>query len=118
MNVYSILVLLSFSAAAYAQQQVPEIPYDSVPNFLKLPTDLYLGEAAGVAVNSKGHVFVLSRGNTTGRPMALPRPNCSSLVPTGSTFAKSAKTCTPGLLLMPSALTGMTTSGLSIRDRT
>lgn len=63
---YLILALLSFSTAAVAQQQVPEIPYDSVPNFLKLPPDLYLGEAAGVAVNSNGHVFVLSRGNTTG----------------------------------------------------
>ena len=46
--------------------QVPEIPYESVPNFLKLPPDLYLGEASGVAVNSKKHVFVFSRGNTTG----------------------------------------------------
>ena len=27
---------------------------------------MYFGEASGVAVNSKGHVFVLSRGNTTG----------------------------------------------------
>ena len=47
-------------------QQVPEIPFESVPNFLKLPPDLYLGEASGVAVNSKKHVFVFSRGNTTG----------------------------------------------------
>jgi len=31
-----------------------------------LPANLYLGEVAGVAVNSRGHVFVLSRGNTTG----------------------------------------------------
>ena len=46
--------------------QVPEIPFDSVPNFLKLPPNLYLGEASGVAVNSKKHVFVFSRGNTTG----------------------------------------------------
>jgi DNA-binding beta-propeller fold protein YncE len=45
---------------------VPEIPFDSVANFLKLPPDLNLGEAAGVAVNSKGHVFVFSRGNSTG----------------------------------------------------
>jgi hypothetical protein len=37
-----------------------------VPNFLKLPPNLYLGEVAGVAVNSKGHVFAFSRGNTTG----------------------------------------------------
>ncbi|HLJ39961.1 MAG TPA: peptidyl-alpha-hydroxyglycine alpha-amidating lyase family protein [Candidatus Acidoferrales bacterium] len=52
---------------AFAQQaSVPEIPYRSVPDFLKLPPNLYLGEASGVAVNSKGHVFVFSRGNTSG----------------------------------------------------
>lgn len=45
---------------------VREIPFRSVPDFLKLPADLYLGEVCGVAVNSKGHVFVFSRGNTTG----------------------------------------------------
>jgi DNA-binding beta-propeller fold protein YncE len=61
----AIFLLLS-SAAAFAQDPIPEIPFDSVPNFLKLPPDLYLGEAAGVAVNSKGHVFVFSRGNSTG----------------------------------------------------
>jgi streptogramin lyase len=54
------------SQAAQAQTAVPEITFDSVPNFLKLPSDIYLGEVAGIAVNSKGHVFVLSRGNTTG----------------------------------------------------
>lgn len=47
-------------------QPVPEIPFDSVPNLLKLPPDMYLGEASGVAVNNEGDVFVLSRGNTTG----------------------------------------------------
>src|ERR1700759_1493912 len=50
----------------FAQQNVPVIPFDSVPNPLKLPTNMYFGEASGVSVNSKGHVFVLSRGNTTG----------------------------------------------------
>src|SRR5580700_2818253 len=47
-------------------QQPPEIRYTSVPDYLKLPADIYLGEVAGVAVNSKGHVFVFSRGNSTG----------------------------------------------------
>ncbi|MGH9709958.1 MAG: hypothetical protein ACRD37_05395, partial [Candidatus Acidiferrales bacterium] len=51
---------------ASQQASVPEIPYRSVPDFLKLPPNLYLGEVSGVAVNSKGHVFVFSRGNTTG----------------------------------------------------
>ena len=58
--------LALFSVLALAQDTVPEIPYESVPNFLKLPPDLYLGETAGVAVNSKKHIFVFTRGNTTG----------------------------------------------------
>ena len=43
-----------------------EISYESVPNFLKPPADLHFGEVAGVAVNSKGHVFVFNRGSTVG----------------------------------------------------
>jgi sugar lactone lactonase YvrE len=58
--------LLLIGAPAFAQQDVPAIPFDSVPNPLKLPTNMYFGEVSGVAVNSKGHVFVLSRGNTSG----------------------------------------------------
>jgi DNA-binding beta-propeller fold protein YncE len=50
----------------HAQTAVPVIPYDSVTDFIKLPPNMYLGEASGVAVNSKGHVFVFSRGNTNG----------------------------------------------------
>jgi len=49
-----------------AATSAPEIAFDSVPDFLKLPKDVYLGEVAGVAVNSRRHVFVLSRGNTSG----------------------------------------------------
>jgi len=45
---------------------MPTIAYDSVHNLLRLPPDLYFGEVSGVALNSKGHVFVLSRGNTIG----------------------------------------------------
>jgi DNA-binding beta-propeller fold protein YncE len=54
------------SAPAGAQSAPPEIPIESVPDFFKLPHDLYFGEVTGIAVNSKGHVFVFSRGNTTG----------------------------------------------------
>src|SRR3989442_7761239 len=57
-----LAVLLLLNPAAYAQV----IQFDSVPDPLKLPRDLHFGEVTGVAVNSKGHVFVLSRGNTTG----------------------------------------------------
>jgi len=57
---------LIVTTVAFAQQAPPEIPYESVPNFLKLPPDLHLGEVAGVAVSSKGHVFVYNRGSSTG----------------------------------------------------
>jgi hypothetical protein len=49
-----------------AQQMPPTLPFESVPNPLKLPPDLNFGEVAGVAINSKGHVFVFSRGNVNG----------------------------------------------------
>ena len=59
--------ILAFASYVFGQSpSVPEIPFRSVPDFLKLPADLYFGEVSGVAVNSKGHVFVFSRGNTTG----------------------------------------------------
>ena len=66
MKHFLIGLVVLLSAVAFAQQTVPEIPFDSVPNFFKLPADLHVGEASGVAVNSKGHIFVFSRGNTTG----------------------------------------------------
>ena len=65
--ILALNLCLTASSTLFAQAQpVPQIPFDSVPNFLKLPANLYLGETAGVAVNSKGHVFVFSRGNSTG----------------------------------------------------
>jgi NHL repeat len=66
----SAVALLVCAGPALAQlkakaQNVPEIPYDSVPNFLKLPVGEYLGESVGVATNSKGHTFVYHRSATT-----------------------------------------------------
>jgi sugar lactone lactonase YvrE len=46
---------------ATAYTTAPDIPFESVPNFLKLPPNLYLGEGIGVARNSKGHVFIFTR---------------------------------------------------------
>jgi DNA-binding beta-propeller fold protein YncE len=61
------LFFFFLAGSLFAQQSpVPEIRYHSVPDFLKLPPNMYLGEVPGVAVNSKGHIFVFSRGNTTG----------------------------------------------------
>jgi streptogramin lyase len=66
-----ILVVLSVlclgvSGLAQNASPAPELPFESVPDPLTLPPDIHLGEVAGVAVNSKGHVFVFSRGNVSG----------------------------------------------------
>jgi DNA-binding beta-propeller fold protein YncE len=65
-SIFLFVLMTAFGSLDAQQTQAPEIRYHSVPDLLKLPPDLYLGEVAGVAVNSKGHVFVFSRGNTTG----------------------------------------------------
>jgi len=58
---------LALASARFARAaEIPTIEYQSVPDLLRLPPDLYLGEVAGVAVNSKGHIFVLHRGDSTG----------------------------------------------------
>ena len=52
-------------ALGYAQS-VPEIAFDSVTDLLKFPDNLYMGEAAGVATNSRGDIFLYTRtGNPT-----------------------------------------------------
>ncbi|PYS37005.1 MAG: hypothetical protein DMG14_22785 [Acidobacteria bacterium] len=70
-----LIVVLLLAGLSFAQQNAParakafetasDIAYDSVPNFLKLPPNLYLGEGIGVARNSKGHVFVFTRSGET-----------------------------------------------------
>ncbi len=58
-----VIGLLTTNAMA---QNVPELPFESIPNPLNMPDDIHFGEIAGVAVNSHGHVFVFSRGNSVG----------------------------------------------------
>src|SRR5262245_44433595 len=66
----SVIALVLCAAPLFAQQKatiqnVPEISYTSVPNFLKVPAGETLGEAVGIATNSKGHVFVFFRSANT-----------------------------------------------------
>ncbi len=60
-----VAAALLWPGRAMAQLVVPEIPYDSAPDLLKLPDGVYLGEAVGVATNSKGHIFVYTRTGHT-----------------------------------------------------
>jgi DNA-binding beta-propeller fold protein YncE len=79
----SIAVILFLAATPLLAQQPREIRFQAVLNFLKLPPDLYLGEATGVAVNSKGHVFVFSRGSTTGPAYAAAAAQLLEFAPDG-----------------------------------
>ncbi|HTT33045.1 MAG TPA: peptidyl-alpha-hydroxyglycine alpha-amidating lyase family protein [Candidatus Acidoferrum sp.] len=77
-----ILFGLLLAAPVFAQQPA-ELHYHSVPDFLKFPADLYLGEVPGVAVNSKGHIFVFSRGNSTGPAYAASAAQLLEFAPDG-----------------------------------
>jgi DNA-binding beta-propeller fold protein YncE len=67
-NFVLIVCFALFAAPLFAQQTPPDLAFDSVPDFLKLPAGMNLGEVPGVAVNSKGHVFVFTRSNSAGGP--------------------------------------------------
>jgi sugar lactone lactonase YvrE len=41
-----------------ALDTAPDIPFEVVKDFMKLPANVYMGEGIGVATNSKGHIFV------------------------------------------------------------
>ena len=65
-------LLLVCPPALFAQQSVPDLAFDSVPDFFKLPPGTNFGEVSGVAVNSKGHVFVFTRSNSARGPAYAP----------------------------------------------
>jgi hypothetical protein len=76
------LALMPLSAHAQ-DQTVPSIAFDSIPNPVHLPRDVYFGECSGVALNSHGHIFVLSRGNTTGPAYAAAAAQLLEFAPNG-----------------------------------
>jgi hypothetical protein len=54
---------IALGVSLSAQLNFPDIPYDAVDP-LQLTRDVYIGEAAGVAANSKGDIFVYTRLGT------------------------------------------------------
>ena len=64
---YSLRILIVFFAAAsvlhaHAEEPIPKLNYEPVSDFFQLPADQHFVEVAGVAVNSKGHIYVFHRG--------------------------------------------------------
>jgi hypothetical protein len=58
---------------AASPQTAPDIPFD-VQDVIKMPENLYVGEAAGVALNSNRHIFIYTRtGADDGSTILEPR---------------------------------------------
>jgi sugar lactone lactonase YvrE len=65
----AVVALLLSGGQAWPQSAAtavaPDLPYEAVPGFFKVPKGDYLGELQGVATNSKGHIFAFFRGPRT-----------------------------------------------------
>jgi hypothetical protein len=72
MKTFNVALFTLVGSLALAQQSVPEIRFDSVPDFLKLPPGMNFGEVPGVAVDSRGNVYVFTRSNTATGPAYAP----------------------------------------------
>src|SRR5438093_12087663 len=61
----SILAALVSAASVFSsrgEEPIPKLNYKPVPDFFQLPPGEHFVEVAGVAVNSKGHIYVFHRG--------------------------------------------------------
>ena len=72
-NIFSLALALLFASAAFAQTSVPEIPYDSAPNFLKLPDNsgFSRGMNAGIEVARGLLVAGLNSDTLVGRNVSV-----------------------------------------------
>ena len=68
MTTRALPLLLLLASLSFSQQNIPLISFDSVPDFPQLPPGVNFGEVPGVAVNSKGHLFVFTRSNSANGP--------------------------------------------------
>lgn len=61
-SIIAALILLVASGAAAQPANIPDLDYLPVAESFKLPAGANFGAVSGVAINSKDHIFVLSRG--------------------------------------------------------
>src|SRR5262249_45637877 len=54
--------IVSVLALAQLPEPLPKLSYTIIPDFFQLPPEEHFIEPAGVAVNSKGHIYVFHRG--------------------------------------------------------
>jgi hypothetical protein len=69
MKAFLIALFMLLGPLAHAQQtSAPAIKFKSVPDFFKLPAGMNFGEVPGVAVDSKGNIYVFTRSNSANGP--------------------------------------------------
>lgn len=59
----AMLVCAQDMPKAQEASKAPELSFRVVEDFLKIPSGMIMAEAVGVAISSKGHIFILNRGN-------------------------------------------------------
>ena len=65
-SIQLLALVAAVTLAVQAQAQVPEIQFSAEDPLSGFPDDIHMGEAAGVARNSDGEIFVYTRtGNPT-----------------------------------------------------
>ncbi len=62
MRTFILAALFLIAGTAVSAQDTPSLPYDVDAGFFKLPPDWNFEQTPGVAVNSKGHIYVFTRG--------------------------------------------------------
>jgi DNA-binding beta-propeller fold protein YncE len=60
--ILAALFVATFGHPCRSEEAIPNLNYEAVPDFFQLPTGEHFVEVAGVAVNSKGHIYVFHRG--------------------------------------------------------
>ena len=115
---FSLLILGLLASGVVRAQS--ELSYDTNSTFLKWPEHIYMGEPAGVAHNSKGHIFIYTRTGSvnvstgTSRTFTARRNQASlNLIRMAITYARSARTSTDLFGRRTSASIPRTTSGRS-----
>jgi DNA-binding beta-propeller fold protein YncE len=61
-SILAVLISAHSIFFCHAEDQIPKLNYEAVPDFFQLPAGEHFVEVAGVAVNSKGHIYVFHRG--------------------------------------------------------
>ena len=72
MKKWALAFFVLLAVPAFAEPSAREIPFESVPDFLKLPDGMNFGEVPGVAMDSKGNIYVFTRSNSAYGPAYAP----------------------------------------------